>query len=123
MVRTSQSGLIPDTIGYFGLSGLIPDAVDLSPAFRASSRRKSANNGSSSLHRTSKSGLLFEATDEEVAGGGDVIAMMSTTTEVRADIEDVGEERNGRQLPSFKDPLSASPLPLVTLPRSVGKEC
>jgi hypothetical protein len=117
VVRTSQSGLIPDTIGYFGLSGLIPDAADLSPAFRVSSRRKSANNGSSSLHRTSKSGLLFEATDEEEVGGD----VTMTTTEVRADIEDV-RERNGRQLPSFKDPLSASPLPLG-LPRSIGKEC
>ncbi len=120
MVRTSQSGLIPDTIGYFGLSGLIPDAADLSPAFRASSRRKSANNGSSSLHRTSKSGLLFEATDEEEVGGSDVVAMM-TTTEVRADIEDVGE-RSGRQLPSFKDPLSASPMSMGLL-RAVGKDC
>jgi hypothetical protein len=88
VVRTSQSGLIPDTIGYFGLSDLIPDTVDLSPAFLT---RK----GAGSLHRTSKSGLLC-GTDElsEAAGSAEA---------GRHPAEPVSDDK----LPTgFSDPLS-----------------
>jgi hypothetical protein len=96
VVRTSQSGLIPDTIGYFGLSGLIPDTVDLSPAFLT---RK----GAGSLHRTSKSGLLF-GTDEEEAGSA--VVAESAGPGCRHPEAVAGDEPLGKLPTGFKDPLS-----------------
>ena len=36
MVRTSQSGIIPDTQNMIGLSELIPDNKDIDPTFQVS---------------------------------------------------------------------------------------
>ena len=98
MVRTSQSGLLPDTIGYFGLSGLIPDTVDLSPAFLLT--RKAAG----SLHRTSKSGLLFSGAEEESGG---VLAVAESTVGIGGHLAETGSDQDGgKRALVFKDPLS-----------------
>merc|ERR1719189_2476633 len=52
VVRTSQSGIIPDTQNMIGLSELIPDNKDIDPTFQAWLN--------SSHNRTTKSGLLVE---------------------------------------------------------------
>jgi hypothetical protein len=53
VVRTSQSGLIPDTPGPLPeISGLIPDSSDIDPAFQTIF--------SQPQNRTSKSGLLVQ---------------------------------------------------------------
>jgi len=40
VVRTSQSGIIPDTQNMIGLSELIPDNKEIDPTFQVSSRRR-----------------------------------------------------------------------------------
>jgi hypothetical protein len=105
VVRTSQSGLIPDTIGYFGLSGLIPDAVDLGPAAFMAARKAAG-----SLHRTSKSGLLFE-TEEETATTTrpDDVGIVAPSEGIKESLaEAVG---GGGNRPPLTDPLSPPPLP------------
>merc|ERR1719323_1109732 len=53
VVRTSQSGIIPDTPGPLPeISGLIPDNADIDPTFQSWI--------SGSHHRTTKSGILVE---------------------------------------------------------------
>ena len=53
VVRTSQSGLIPDTPGPLPeISGLIPDNSEIDPSFQ--------NLFTNSQNRTSKSGLLVQ---------------------------------------------------------------
>lgn len=69
VVRTSQSGLIPDTPGPLPeISGLIPDSSDIDPTFQtifSNPQNRTSKSGLLVQNRTSRSGLFEDLPGSE----------------------------------------------------------
>ena len=86
VVRTSQSGLIPDTPGPLPeISGLIPDSSDIDPAFQtifSHPQNRTSKSGLLVQNRTSRSGLFEDLPALKRGSEALTVEMSGTASEI-----------------------------------------